>query len=150
MKMKKGLAKQLSILLLILGLLSFPSYAEEPTTQQEISTLQDEDIENMNLGELVEEIKNLDKEDIKKIKEEVDKIELNKEKIETEKTPLKTRIISMGIAMLTWFRDQLYSLRYPLIILMILYVILKYIQHKRKGGGNQWEEPDKEKRDNYT
>lgn len=150
MKIKKEMTKQLSILLLIITLFSFPSYAEEPTIQQDTSIFQDEDVENMNLGELMEEIKNLDKEDIKKIKEEVDKVELKKEKIETEKTPFKTRIINMIIACFTWIKEQIYNLRYPLIILMILFVILKYIQHNRKGGGGQWEEQDKEKQDNYT
>ena len=66
MKIKKEMTKPLSILLLIITLFSFPSYAEEPATQQETSISQDKDVENMDIGELLEEIKNLDKEDIKK------------------------------------------------------------------------------------
>ena len=69
MKIKKEMTKPLSILLLIITLFSFPSYAEEPATQQETSISQDKDIEDMDIGELLEEIKNLDKEDIKKIKD---------------------------------------------------------------------------------
>lgn len=149
MKIKKEMIKQLSILVLIIILFSFPSYAEEPTIQQETSISLYED-ENMNLGELLEEIKSLDKEDIKKIKEEVDKVELKKEKAETKRIPLKTRFFNMIIACIAWFKEQIYNLRYPIIILMILFVILKYIQHNRKGGGSQWEEQDKEKQDNYT
>lgn len=150
MKIKKEMTKQLSILLLIITLFSFPLYAEEPTMQQDTSIFQDEDVENMNLGELLEEIKNLDKEDIKKIKEEVDKVELKKEKTEVKRIPLKTRFFDMIIACFTWTKEQIYNLRYPLTILMILFVILKCIQHNRKGGGGKWEEQDKEKQDNCT
>lgn len=150
MKIKKEMTKTLSILLLIITLFSFPSYAEEPETQQETSISQDKDVEDMDIGELLEEIKNLDQEDIKKIKEEVDKVELKKEKTETKRIPLKTRFFDMIIACFTWIKEQIYNLRYPLIILMILFVILKYIQHNRKGGGGKWEEQDKEKQDNYT
>ena len=142
------MTKPLSILLLIITLFSFPSYAEEPATQQETSISQDKDVENMDRGELLDEIKNLDKEDIKR--EEVDKVELKKEKTEVKRIPLKTRFFDMIIACFTWIKEQIYNLRYPLIILMILFVILKYIQHNRKGGGCKWEEQDKEKQDNYT
>ena len=56
----------------------------------------------------------------------------------------------MIIACFSWIKEQIYNLRYPIIILMILFVILKYIQHNRKGGGGQWEGQGKEKQDNYT
>ncbi|WP_373262262.1 hypothetical protein [Hungatella hathewayi] len=150
MKIKKEMIKQLSILVLIFILCSFPSYAEEPTIQQETSIYKDEDVEKMNVGELLEEIKSLDKEDVKKIKEEVDKVELKKEKKKIEKIPLKTRFVNMIIACYAWLKEQLYNLRYPIIVLVILFVILKYIQHKSKGGGDQWEGQDKEKQGNYT
>ena len=142
MKIKKEMTKPLSILLLIITLFSFPSYAEEPATQQETSISQDKDVENMDIGELLE--------DIKKIKEEVDKVELKKEKTEAKRIPLKTRFFDMIIACFSWIKEQIYNLRYPIIILMILFVILKYIQHNRKGGGGQWEGQGKEKQDNYT
>lgn len=149
MKIKKVMTKSVSILILILSLFSFPSYAEEQTPK-ETSVSQDDEFENMNLGELVDEIKNLDKDDIQNIKKEVDKLKLSKEKIEVDKVPLKTRIFDMLVSSAMWIKEQLYNLRYPIIILLILYIILKYIQHNKKGGGSKWEGPDNEKQDNFT
>lgn len=150
MKTKKVMINHLFIIFLIISLFLFPSYGDELRTQQETPIAQENEIENMSLGELMEEIKNLDKDDIENIKKEVDKIELEKKVIKAEKISLRDKIKDMVIAIFIWLKEQIYSLRYSIIVLLILYAILKYIRHKKKGGGNQWEELGKERPDNYT
>lgn len=134
MKIKKTIPKYLFTFSFVLLLFSFPSYAEQKTNQTEDTAFLDKNIEEMNLGEIVNELKSLDKSDIENIKTETDKIELKKEAITVNKEPLKNRILNTLWQSLAWLAGQIYHIRYRLSILLVLYIILTFIQ--KKGGGN--------------
>ncbi|WP_097005236.1 hypothetical protein [Lacrimispora amygdalina] len=105
---------------------------EQHTKRKNETVVAEEDIDEENIGEIVDEIKNLDKNDMRDMWNELDNIKIKREKEKVVKEPIKDKIINYIKISLLWFCNQIMKLRGSIVVLIILYSILIYLKKRKK------------------
>ena len=126
---KKTILKNILILIIILSSFSSTSFAETS------ETIAESNFDEENIGEVIEEIKNLDKNDVKNIWNELDNIKIKREKEKVVKVPITEKLINYTKISLLWLCNQIMNLKISIVVLIILYSILIYLKKRKKSRG---------------